>query len=53
MLFLGHNFWTSNPRKPVKGSKDSHYSLVSNKSLSQKIPSSSWRQGQVTWAKMA
>jgi len=32
LFFLGHNFWTRNPRKSIKVSKDS--SLVSNKNLS-------------------
>jgi len=45
-LFSGHNFSTRNTRKPIKGSKNSDSSLVSNKNLSQKIPSSSWAQGQ-------
>jgi len=25
LLFLGHNLWTSNARKPIKGSKDADY----------------------------
>ena len=37
-IFFGHNFWTTNIRKPIKGSKDSYYNLVS-KNLSQKIGS--------------
>jgi len=28
-VLLGHNFWTRNVRKPIKGFKDSDYSLVS------------------------
>jgi len=44
LLFLGHNFWTRNARKQIKGSKNSSadYSLFSNKNLSQKIPSSGY-----------
>jgi len=45
VLFLGHNFQTRNARKPNKALKDSDSSLVSNKTLSQKIPSSSYRPG--------
>jgi len=37
--FLGHNFGPRNARKSIKGSNDSHYSLESNKSLSNKIGS--------------
>jgi len=40
-------------RMPIKGSKVSDYSLVSNNNLSQKIPLAVGAQGQVTWAKMA
>jgi len=36
---------TSECRKPIKYSNKSEYSLVSNKNLRQKIPSSSWRPG--------
>jgi len=42
LLFLGHNLWTRNVRKPIKDSKDSDYSLVFSKSLSKKIPSYGW-----------
>jgi len=45
MLFLGHNFWTRNARKLIKGLKDSDYSLVSNKNLNKKIPPSNCRSG--------
>jgi len=38
MLFLGHNFRTRNAIKPMKWSKDSDYSLVCIKNLSQKFP---------------
>jgi len=34
-----HNFGTRNARKSNKGSKDSHYILESNKTLSHKIDS--------------
>jgi len=53
LLFLGHNFWTRNARKLMKGSKDSDSSLVSNENLSEILASSSWALGQVTWAKIA
>jgi len=49
-LFLGRNFQTRNARKLVKGSKNSDYSLVSSKNLSQKFTSTVSTQGQVTWA---
>jgi len=45
LLFLGNNFRTRNDRKLIKGSKDLDSSLVSNKNLIQKIPSSSWGPG--------
>jgi len=41
-LFLGHNFLTTNARKPIKGSKNPIFSLLSIKNMSQKIPSCSW-----------
>jgi len=44
-LGLGHNFVSRNARKLIKGSKGSDYSLVSNKSLSQKTGSLGWRPG--------
>jgi len=34
---FGHNFGTRNARKSIKPSKDSYYSLVSNKNSSQKM----------------
>ena len=53
LLFLGHDFWTRNVRKPIKGSEDSDSSLVSNTNLSEILPSSAiWAQGQATWSKM-
>jgi len=36
---FGHNSGTRNPRKFIKGSKDSYYSLESKKNLSHKIGS--------------
>ena len=33
--------------------QDSNFSLVSNKNLSEILPSSGWALGQITWAKMA
>jgi len=46
-MFLGRNFGTRNVRKPIKGSKDLDYSLVSNKNLSQKVATGSWCPGPV------
>jgi len=37
LLFLGHNFGTTNARKSIKGSKDAYHSLESNKTLSHEI----------------
>jgi len=36
-LFLDHNVWTINARKPIKCSKDLDSSLVSNKNLVKKL----------------
>jgi len=41
--FGGHSFASRYARKPIKGSKVSHDSLVSKTSLSQKIGSFGWR----------
>jgi len=41
LFILGHNFWTRNARKLIKGSKDSDSSLVSNENLCEILPSSS------------
>jgi len=46
-LFMGHNFGSRYARKPIKGFKDSHDSLVSVTTLSQKIAA----QGRVKLAK--
>jgi len=35
-------------RKPIKRSNDSDFNAVSNKNLSEILPSSGWAQGQVT-----
>jgi len=53
LFILGHNVWTTNNRKLVKGSKDSDSSLVSNENLSKILPSCVWALDQVTLAKMA
>ena len=53
LLILGHTLWTQDPRKSIKGSKNSDSSLVSNKNLSEILPFSGLDLGQVTWAKMA
>jgi len=52
-LFLGHNFWTRNTKKPIKGSKDSYHSLVSSKNLSQKLALVVGAHGPMTSAKNA
>jgi len=35
LLFLDHNFLTTNDRKSIKGSKDSYSSIVPNENLSE------------------
>jgi len=52
LFILDHNFWDSNPRKLIKGPKDSDSSLVSNENFSEILWPSGWALGQVTWAKM-
>jgi len=37
----------------IKGSKDSDFTLVSNENFSEKLWSSGWVLGQLTWSKMA
>jgi len=44
-------FWTRNTRKPIKGSKDPDFNLISNKNLSKIFLSSGWAQGQIILAK--
>jgi len=44
---LDHNFWTRNPSRSSKVSKDLDCSLVSNKNFSEILPSNSWRPEQV------
>ena len=44
-VFLSHNFRSKNAKKLIKGSNDLNYSLVSSKTLSQKIGSSLWSPG--------
>jgi len=51
LYFFGHYFWTRNFRKPIRGSKDSDFSLVSDKNLSEILSSSDWALGQETLAK--
>jgi len=41
LLFLGHNFWTQNTSKSSIVSKESDFSLVSKKNLSEILPSTS------------
>jgi len=52
LFILGHNFWTRNVRKSIKGSKDSDSSLVSNENFSETLWPSGWALGQATCAKM-
>jgi len=42
---LHHNFRTRNPSRSSKVSKDSDYSLVSNKNFSEILPPNGWRPG--------
>jgi len=42
---LDHNFWTWNPSRSSKVSKDSDCSLVSNKNFSEILPSNSLGPG--------
>jgi len=44
-VFFGHNFWTQNPSKSSKVSKDSDFSLVSNKNLRAILPSRGLKPG--------
>ena len=52
LFFLGHNFWTRNPSKSSKVSKDSDFILVFKKNFSE-ILRAAWAQGQMKWAKVA
>ena len=45
MVSLDHNFWTQNPSRSSKVSKDSDCSLVTNKNLSEILPSNGWCPG--------
>ena len=45
ICFISHIFWTTNARMPIKGSKDSDLSLVSNTNMSRKTPYSNRHQG--------
>ena len=42
---LHHNFWTRNPSRSSKVSKDSDCSLVSSKNFSEILPPNGWRPG--------
>jgi len=45
ILVIFANFQTRNPRQPIKGSKDSDFSIVvSSKNVSEILPSCSWGQ---------
>jgi len=35
--YLSYNFGSRNARKPIKGSEDSNYTLISNTTLDKKI----------------
>ena len=51
-MFLGDNFWTRNPSKSSKVSKDSDFSLVSNKKTWAKYYHLAiGAQGQMKWVK--
>jgi len=52
-MFFGHNVWTRNDRKPIKGPKNSDFSLVSTENLSQKFPPAVGAQGPITLVKKA
>ena len=47
MFILDHNFWTRNFSRSSKVSKDSDFSLLSNKNFSEILPSSSLGPGEV------
>jgi len=42
---LDHNFWTRNPNRSSKVSKDLDCNLVSSKNFSEILPPNSWRPG--------
>ena len=42
---LDHNFWTWNPSRSSKVSKDSDCSLASSKNFSEILPPNGWRPG--------
>ena len=42
---LDNNFWTRNPSRSSKVSKDLDCSLKSNKNFSEILPSNGWRPG--------
>jgi len=44
-ITLYHNFWTRNPNRSSKVSKDSDFSLVSNKNFMKILPSNSFGKG--------
>jgi len=43
--FFSHKFWTRDARKPIKGSTDSDFSLVSRKNFSVTLDSCNWGPG--------
>jgi len=47
-LFLGHNVRTRNVRKPIKASQGPENDLVSNKNLTERIPTSGCGPGPST-----
>jgi len=49
---FGHNFLSRNVRSPVKPAKDSYYSQVSNRNLSQKLALRVGAQGPMMSSKM-
>ena len=50
--FWRYNFRSRNARNPIKGTADSNYGLVSNKTLSQKLAHWVYAQGLMTSAKI-
>jgi len=53
LLTLYYNFWTRIARKPIKVSKDTDSSLVSNKNFSEILLSNGWAQVRYQQAKKA
>jgi len=52
-LFQDRNFLTTNARRPIKGSKNAHFGLVSFKKTTKNCLLGVGAQGQATLAKQA